>query len=355
MSVFRLVPRSSWRSQLIVGVVVVASTAFSADATAAPGDWRKADTTSAKKLVEAGDVRLAAKDYPGALEAYEKAHAIMGVPTTAVPMARIQLLLGKLVEAKAACQFAIDFELAPNDPAQFGKARGEAYELIKEAEGRIPFLRIVVLGVEAGVPVEVKIDGEALRGSDAERMHEVNPGSYVVTAHADGFAEATETVTLKEKQQRTVELFLEGTGASLAKPPPPKKGDREPPPSNAPEPEDDYTLAIVGFSLAGVGAIAGAITGGLAFGAAGEAKDQCVDDACPTSAQSDIDSGTALAHVSTVSFAVAGLGLGLGFIGLAIAPAAETPTSRGGAPSPSARVTFQPSWDGGTIGVDGQF
>jgi len=357
MPFLRLVSRSTWRSLLLVGAVVAASTASSADADAAPGDWRKSDTKSAKTLVQAGDARLADKDYAGALEAYEKAHAIMGVPTTAVPMARIQLLLGKLVEAKAACQFALDFELAPNDPAQFGKAQSEASELLKEAESRIPYLRIVVLGVEAGVPVEVRIDGEGIPGVEAERMHGVNPGSYVVTAQAEGFAEATETVTLAEKQQRTVELFLEGTGESSAKPPPPPPPE-DPPPSGPDEPDqggDNYALAVFGFTMAGVGAIVGGITGGLAFGAAGDAKDQCTDGACPAGAQSDIDSGTTLAHISTVSFAVAGLGLGLGIIGLAIAPAAETPTSRGGAPSPSARVTFQPLWDGGAIGLDGSF
>lgn len=346
--------RRTWPSWLLAGALVASVLVCSDEAEAAPGDWRKADTTSAKKLVQAGDERLAAKDYPGALDAYQKAHAIMGVPTTAVPVARLQLLLGKLVEAKAACQFAIDFELAPDDPQEFGQARGEAFELMKEAEGRIPYLRIVVMGIDEGVAVDVKIDGEVLGGGEAERMHGVNPGTYVVSAHAEGYAEAKETVTLKEKQQRTVELFLEGTGAAGTNGPEPET-PKAPPPAPDSVGESDYTLAIVGFSIAGVGAIAGGITGGLAFAAAGDAKDQCENDVCPPSAQSDIDSGTTLAHISTVSFAVAGLGLGLGVIGLAIAPAAETPTSRGGAPSPSARVTFQPLLAGGAVGVDGRF
>ena len=36
----------------------------------------------------------------------------------------------------------------------------------------------------------------------------------------------------------------------------------------------------------------------------------------PPSTQSDIDTGTTLAHVSTVSFAVAGAGIVLGTVGL---------------------------------------
>jgi hypothetical protein len=47
-----------------------------------------------------GDGKFAAKDYAGALKAYEAAHAIMQVPSTGLPLAKAQLERGLLVEAR---------------------------------------------------------------------------------------------------------------------------------------------------------------------------------------------------------------------------------------------------------------
>ena len=74
-------------------------------------------------------------------------------------------------------------------------------------------------------------------------------------------------------------------------------------------------VAIAGFSVAGVGLIAGAITGGLSLSTAGDIDEMCMPN-CPESFRDDYDTGLALAHVSTVSFAVAGAGAVVGVVGL---------------------------------------
>src|SRR5436190_23509399 len=49
-----------------------------------------ADKETARSLMDEGDRKFAAKDYKGALDAYQGAHAIMGVPTTGLEVAKAQ-------------------------------------------------------------------------------------------------------------------------------------------------------------------------------------------------------------------------------------------------------------------------
>ena len=58
------------------------------------------DRDTARALVIDGRAKLAAKDHEGAYKAFKAAHAIMGVPTTGLDLAKAEEALGLLVEAR---------------------------------------------------------------------------------------------------------------------------------------------------------------------------------------------------------------------------------------------------------------
>lgn len=48
--------------------------------------------------MDQGDALFEARDFAGALRAYRAAHAIMGVPRTAIEVAKAEVALGRFVE-----------------------------------------------------------------------------------------------------------------------------------------------------------------------------------------------------------------------------------------------------------------
>ena len=78
-------------------------------------------------------------------------------------------------------------------------------------------------------------------------------------------------------------------------------------------------LSFAGFGLAAAGAIAGAVTGILSLDKVSEAETLCGGRlACSPETRDIVDEAEVLAHVSTASFAVAGLGAVIGVTFLAL-------------------------------------
>ena len=88
----------NWRNAfVIVGALAAAPVLYPRIARAEP---TAGDKETARSLMDEGDRKFAAKDFKGALDAYQGAHAIMGVPTTGIEVAKAQEALGLLVEAR---------------------------------------------------------------------------------------------------------------------------------------------------------------------------------------------------------------------------------------------------------------
>jgi hypothetical protein len=165
-----------------------------------------------------GDGKFAAKDYAGALKAYEAAHAIMQVPSTGLPLARAQLERGLLVEARDTLLQITRHPKEANEPSAYAKAREEAAELSQKIAPRIPSVTIAVEGAPSGASVEVKVDGAVVPSAALSSPRKVNPGSHVITAEAGGFRTATSNVTVREgdTQKVTLKLIPDGSGAPAA-------------------------------------------------------------------------------------------------------------------------------------------
>lgn len=312
-----------------------------------------ADKETARGLVALGDEKMAAKDFVAALRAYQGADAIMGVPTTGIEVARAHLALGQLVEARDVLLRVSRFPDKAGEPEAFAKARAEATKLAQKLPERIPSLTVEIRGVEPGTEVELRIDGTTVPAATIGLPRKTNPGRRIITATASGYQAVHTTVQLAEGEQRVLRLNL-GAESSSA-----EAGQTS---GTVPETSDEgatstgelaWPVAYLGLAAAGVGVVVGAVTGGISLSIAGDVKEQCSDDACPTSTESDADRSLVLAHVSTASFVVAGVGAVLGAIGLGLALASEEDGTSADESAPTA--TLEPVVGVGFVGLRGSF
>jgi hypothetical protein len=288
------------------------------------------DKETARSLVALGDERMAAKDYAAALKAYQGADAIMGVPTTGIEVARAQVALGLLAEARDLLLRVARFPKDPNEPEAFTKARETAQKLAESLAQRIPSLQVDVVGVSDTDSVEVLVDGERIPNATLGLPRKTNPGEHRISATAPGKPPLETVVRLEEREREVVTIDFARTATTTATHPagPAASGEAQ---SVLP------TVAYASFGVAGVGLLVGAITGGVSLSTASSVKDTCAGDVCPTSSQADADRALTLAHVSTVSLALGGAAALVGIIAVAMA-ASESPSTADKSATPRARV-----------------
>ena len=264
-----------------------------------------ADKHAAKELVKAGDAKFRGGDYAGALNDYRGADALMRVPTTGIEVARTLVLLGRLLEARVIYQRIVEESHDDDEPEPFRVAREQAATALEDLANRIPSIEVAVQSTKSS-DVVVTIDGKTVAtGSPVE----LDPGEHVVEAKAVGHRVAREKIDLPERAQHRTTLVLR----PLA--------DEAPP---TPEPPAAQEAGIppwtwIGVGVAGAGVVVGAITGGLSLSKASDLKEQAIgDNVYPESSRSLQQDSVTFAHVSTVSFAVAGAGVALATIGFVL-------------------------------------
>jgi len=82
-------------------------------------------------------------------------------------------------------------------------------------------------------------------------------------------------------------------------------------------------LVYVGFGMAGVGVVVGALFGADSLQAASAASEQCVGNRCPPSSFHFIDQSRTSAAIADVAFGVAAIGVGIGIYGLLARPSKD--------------------------------
>lgn len=266
-----------------------------------------------------GDEKAQKQDFQGALESYKAADAIMHVPSTGIEVARMQRKLGLLVEARDTLAQIARTPAKPNEPAPFQAARRDAEALSDEITPLIPSVTVHVVNVPPGQSAQISFDGETVPTETLRLPRKVNPGSHTIVGKL-GDVERTETVTLAEKESRTVTFNFDAARDPDAFPTP-----VEPAPT---EPEPDRTTSNLLFYGGGATAIVGlgvgAVTGLMSLSKVGELDDKCQKAdgkrVCDPSLQGDIDSASTLGTISTISFIVGGVGVGAAIVGLLTAP-----------------------------------
>lgn len=267
--------------------------------------------TARKAMGEARDKRDA-NDFQGALSGFQKAHSIMNVPTTGIEVARTQQKLGLLKEAYETAQSVTKIAVGAKEPPPFATARVDAQKMADELATKIPSLNIKISETTEGVTATTSVDGQVV-APDARKAFHVNPGAHTIVAKLSDGTEKTEKVTVGEGETKDVSFSFKKE----------IKEDKTPedptgPTEVAPQ-KSRYLrpLPIAGYAIAGVGLIAGSITGAIALSKASSAKDSCFNDTlCGPVTHDDIRSGRTMAKVSNVSFAVAGVGAAIAVVGI---------------------------------------
>ncbi len=304
--------------------------AVSSVAQAAPS---AAERETARRLMDEGKGRLKANDLARAIEAFQKAHDIMHVPTTGIALARAHLAAGHLVEARDAALEVGRMPHEPGDPAVFDTARKHAKELDAQLKPRIPTVRIKIKG---GTPARIAIDDVEISASITGEPVALNPGKRVVSAKNAEGGEVKGDVELAERDAKEVELTLppgreaptatsgpsNAPSSSSSTSAPPRKiagfgndGDTGPMGERTPLAEG---LIYGGLGLAAVGVAVGTVTGVLTFSKASDVDPQCANDICDPKAKNDLDSARTLASISTIGFIAGGVGAAVGLVGFVL-------------------------------------
>ncbi|MEO7328094.1 MAG: hypothetical protein ABI193_05925 [Minicystis sp.] len=294
----------------------------------------KGEREAAHTLMDLGDRKVEAKDYPAALKAYQTADAIMGVPTTGIEVAQTLALMGRLVKAWEAASKVASFPRKAGEPEAFTRARAEGESLAGKLLPRIPVVQLHVEGAPPGAPIELQLDGEPLPMRALTGPLKVDPGHHEIVASLVGGSSARGAVTLGEGESSPLVIHL-GAATKIDDPPGSEGGGRSP-------------LFYVGLGVGGAGLLAGAITGALSLSRTAAIKRQCPTlTTCPPALQGDIDAANTLANVSNAGFAVAVAGAALAVVGLVISPRARA--------APALVVELRSGAGGGTFAVSGRF
>lgn len=344
---------SRLRSRLVVATAIAFTVLTTRPGVAMAGP-SAAERETARRLMDEGKERTRAGEKDRALEAYQKAHDIMKVPTTGIALAKARVAVGHLVEARDVALEVVRMPRENGEPAIFERARREARELEARLKPRIPTVRIIVTG---GPATRVSVDGGDVASLLLGEPVAMNPGKHsVVARNADG-VEARGDVELAERDAKEVDLTLPVPAPAVVVAPVPERphtaeaagvggseggrdGGRTTPAK---------VLVFGGLGLAVAGLAVGGVTGALTLSKAGDVKSQCANGICDPAAKSDLDSASSLATISTIGFAVAGAGAVCGVVGLLL-PRTHAETAL---QSPERRTSF---WLGpGGMGVRGSF
>ena len=145
--------RMSMRRHLWKRLFVVLALAGVALSQQAAAQEPAPDTEAARAFMVEGDAKADAKDFAGALVAYRKAHAIMGVPTTGIEVARMLALLGQRAEAREVALSVVAMAPVPNEPPPFTEARIAAQKLADELAEPAPPVAPKPLAQPSAAPV----------------------------------------------------------------------------------------------------------------------------------------------------------------------------------------------------------
>jgi len=241
-----------------------------------------------------------AGNYSTALEQFRDVGQVRMTPQVRFHIASCEEKLGRLVTALGGYQLA--FADADSVGEDF---KSEVQTAVTRLQASIPKLLIQRgRGAEAA---EIQLDGVALGASSVGVPVPLDPGPHSVSAKAPGALPFSQTVTIAENEQKSVDVAL-----SL------EPQEARPAAGAASAPADKSNPRLIPYVIGGVG-IASLISSGVLFGlrqsTLSDLEEQCGPnhDACPSSAAGDYSN----LKVYNVTSQVA-LGVGVVCVGTAV-------------------------------------
>ena len=327
------------------------------------------DKGAARALGGEGQAALDKGDFARAEDRFGRADKLYHAPTLALGYARALRGQKKFILAQEAYNRIAREGVSPGAPPAFAQAVEDAKREVQEIAPKIGSVTITVKAAGGGdVPnPKVTIDDKPVNAQLLGVRKPIDPGTHVVKVTAEGFKGAEKKVDVGEGASVDAPITMEKDAAGAAVTPPPVVPPTTPTTTTptdttttatttmTPPPDADTgapssnkkTLAYVAFGVGGAGLIVGGITGALALGKKSDLDGQCNAGACPSSAQSDVDSYHSMGLISTIGFAVGLVGVGAGIYFLVTSPKSE--------PAPAVKAGITPYVGPGSIGAFGRF
>lgn len=260
--------------------------------------------------------------YEEALRLLERAQSLVDAPTHLLFIARSQVKLGKLVEAREAYKKIITANLPDDAPKAFLQAQEAAPVELAEIEARLAKIRIDVAakGGEELVDLVVTLNGVPMSSALVGVSVPANPGKNEISVSARGMLPVTRTVELTEGGSDKLEISLVVDPNAPTEPSAEPAEESEPADESSPsEPQGPNRKRTAGFVTLGVGAavtITGGVFGALSLSQLGKAKSDeslCgADKQCTPDGRDDVDSAQTKALVADIALGVGLVAVGVG-------------------------------------------
>jgi hypothetical protein len=287
---------------------LVAGALWSSSALAADEHVESDTRLAARVLAVQGAEAFEERDFPRALELFQRAGAIIQAPTITLMEARTLVELGRLVEALekyGATERMLDVD--PNNDA-FRQAADAAAREVQPILQRVPTLRVRVTSANAAEKFELQIDGRKVPTALAAVDRPYDPGLHRVEARGSSGGSATREITLLERAHEDVVLDLSPPAPPVMLP--------------TPAPKRESSTPVLGWVVGGSGlafTALGAITGVMALNHKSELDAAC-KPGCPATSTADIRAFRSERTLSYVGFGLGALGLGVGSYLILTAP-----------------------------------
>jgi len=193
----------------------LAAIAWAAVAGAQVNDGQRA---AARDLFKQGDQLQRAGHFADALDKFQRAEQVFAAPTNELRIAECEAALGQLVESGEAYRLVVRTILPPGSPPAFQAAVDQAKAEFEQVDPRIP--RLVVQVLPAAANVRLQIDGQGVPSALLGQLMPLDPGPHKASAVAPGYAGAEQSLVLKERETRVIQLALKQTATPSVTPSP---------------------------------------------------------------------------------------------------------------------------------------
>lgn len=335
----RIRPSSLLASFVAALSIVVATASARADTP------DQATRTSARQLGEEATDLFDKGDYKAALDKFERADALIPLPTLRVREARCLVKLGRLIDASDRYLGATRMQLPPDALQVHRDAIVDAEKELAALQGRIPAL---VIDVADGAGAEVTVDGANVPAALWGQKRAVDPGKHRV-AIRKGTSRSERDIEIKEGQTLPVKLEAPKGGEPTPPLAPTANPEKRAAPQVSPPSRSGSGQLIAGAVTVGVGGAAivvGAVTGGLVLSKKSDLEKTCGKDlACPRPQWDEVDSYNRLRIVSTSMLVVGGVVAAAGTVVVLTSPK----------PKPEEKAAVAPWIGAGSAGFQGVF
>jgi hypothetical protein len=290
----------------------------------------KKELSKARALFQRAIELEQAGNYTQALEQFRDVGQVRMTPQVRFHIASCEEKLGRLVTALGG------YELALADAETVGEDfKNEVDTAVTRLRASIP--KLVIQRGTGGEAAEIELDGVALGASSVGVPVPLDPGPHSVNAKAPGFEPFSQTVTIAENEQKTVDIEL------TAEPQPETAG----PAGSGTQTVDlngKPNKKLIPYIIGGVG-VASLIGSGVLFGlrqsTLSDLENKCGPDrkSCPGSARGEVDNLKLYNTTAQIALGVGVVGVGTA-VTLLLLQRKQTPTTAGFMLTPEAPNAF---------------